>query len=112
MEESAVFGQILKLLRSLYFEGCVVKKRFHCLSSTLFPSAAVPLVEEAVLVEQQGGSARCDGGTLLPFVGARILTRPPPPEPERCARCVDRVHEHAPGVFISEERKMRSGRMI
>lgn len=114
LEESAVFSQILKLLRSLHFEGCVVRKRFHFLSSTLFLSAAVLLlvVEEVVLVKQQGGSALFDGGTLLPFVGARILTRPPPPEPERCARCVDRVHEHAPVVFISEERKMRSGRMI
>lgn len=113
MEETAVFSQILTLLRSLRFEGCVVRKRFHFLSSTLFLSAAVLLVEEeVVLVKQQGGSALFDGGTLLPFVGARILTRPPPPEPERCARCVDRVHEHAPGVFISEERKMRSGRMI
>lgn len=65
MEESAVFSQILKLLRSLHFEGCVVRKRFHFLSSTLFLSAAVLLLvveEVVVLVKQQGGSALCDGG--------------------------------------------------
>lgn len=101
LEESAVFSQILKLLRSLHFEGCVVRKRFHFLSSTLFLSAAVLLlvVEEVVLVKQQGGSALCDGGDSASICrGAHPHTPPSTrtwavcalrrPRTRTCSRCV------------------------